>query len=226
MVVVEELRGGIHILGAPFSGSESLVGKLRGRHFSGLEGAWLCLTNSGAALASWGAVFTCLGAQRAAFLGLEGARLWLRNSRAIFASWGAVFRFRVLGWEAQRAAFFRFRGRLIVFDKLRGGTWILGRRFHLFGSSEGGIFRLRECLIVVAEFRAAFASWEAVFQEQRALGWSDRVQRAAFLHVHRAHCLQSSRGGIFSKGYHFSEQVSNCSSVITQKDERRGAFGG
>ena len=115
-------------------------GKLRGRHFSGLEGAWLCLTNSGAALASWGAVFTCLGAQRAVFLGLEGARLWLRNSRAIFASWGAVFRFRVLGWEAQRAAFFRFRGRLVVFDKLRGGTWILGRRFHLFVSSEGGIF--------------------------------------------------------------------------------------
>ena len=88
--MVEELRGGIHILGAPFSGSEFLVGKLRGRHFSGLEGAWLCLTNSGAALASWGAVFTWLGAQRAAFLGLEGARLW--NSRAICASWGAVFR--------------------------------------------------------------------------------------------------------------------------------------
>ena len=41
-----------------------------------------------------------------------------------------------------------------MFDKLRGGTWILGRRYHLFGSSEeGGIFRLRECLIVVAEFR-------------------------------------------------------------------------
>ena len=107
MVMVEELRGGIHILGAPFSGSESLVGKLRGWNFSGLEGARLCLTNSGAALASWGAVFTYLGAQMAAFLGLEGARLWLRNSRAIFASWGAVFRFRVLGWEAQRAAFFQ-----------------------------------------------------------------------------------------------------------------------
>ena len=66
--MVEELRGGIHILGASFSGSESLVGKLRGRHF------------------------------------------------------------------------FRFRGRLVVFDELRGGTCILGRRFHLFGSSEGGIF--------------------------------------------------------------------------------------
>ena len=129
MTVVEELRGGIRILGAPFSGSESLVGKLRGRHFSGLEGAWLCLTNSGAALASWGAVFTCLGAQRAAFLGLGGTRLWLRNSRAIFASWGAVFRFRVLGWEAQRAEFFRFRGRLIVVAEFRGGLCILGSSF-------------------------------------------------------------------------------------------------
>ena len=106
MVVVEELRGGIHILGVQFSGLESLVGKLSGRYFSGLDGAWLCLTNSGAALASWGAVFTCLGAQRAAFLGLDGAWLWLWNSRAIFASCGAVVRLRVLGWEAQRAAFF------------------------------------------------------------------------------------------------------------------------
>ena len=56
---------------------------------------------------------------------------------AAFASWGAVFRFRVLGWEAQRAAFFRFRGRIVLFDELRGGTCILaglGRRFHLVGS--------------------------------------------------------------------------------------------
>ena len=30
--------------------------------------------------------------------------------------------FRVLGWEAQRASFFRFRGSLVVFDELRGGT--------------------------------------------------------------------------------------------------------
>ena len=35
--------------------------------------------------------------------------------------------------------------------------------------------------------------------------------------------LQSSRGGIFSKGCHFSEQVSNCSSVITQKKTSGGA---
>ena len=55
-------------LGAQFSGSGFLVGRLQGRIFSGLEGAWLCLMNSGAALAPWGAVFTCLGAQRAAFL--------------------------------------------------------------------------------------------------------------------------------------------------------------
>ena len=61
-----------------------------------------------------------------------------------------------------------------MFDELRGGTWILGRRFHLFGSSEGDIFfRLRECLIVVAEFRGGFASWEVVFS--RAEGaWMER----------------------------------------------------
>ena len=67
--MVEELRGGFHILVAPFSGSKSLFGK----------------------------------------------------------------------WEPQRAAFFRFRGRLVVVDELRGGTCILGRRFYLFGISEGGI---------------------------------------------------------------------------------------
>ena len=89
--MVEELRGGIRILGAPFSGSESLVGKLRGRHFSGLEGAWLCLTNSGAALASWGAVFTCLGAQRAAFLGLGGARLWFAELKGDICILGRRF---------------------------------------------------------------------------------------------------------------------------------------
>ena len=37
---------------------------------------------------------------------------------------------------------------------------------------------------------AAFASWEAVFREQRALGWSDRVQRAAFLHFISFHLFR------------------------------------
>ena len=158
MVVVGELRGGIHILGAPFSGPESSVGKLRGWHFSGLEGAWLCLTYSGAALAFWGAVFTCLGAQRAAFLGLEGARLWLRNSSAIFASWGAVFRFRVLVWEAQRAAFFRFRGSLVVFDELMAGTCILERRFPCLGAQRTAFLGSESAWLWLRNLGAAFAS--------------------------------------------------------------------
>ena len=69
-VVVTELKGDICILGRHFQ--VPWLGVLgweaqRAAFFSGLEGTWLCLMNSGAALASWGAVFTCLGAQRAAF---------------------------------------------------------------------------------------------------------------------------------------------------------------
>ena len=40
-----------------------------------------------------------------------------------------------------------------MLDELRGGTCILGRRFHLFGSSEGLIFRFRERSVVVAELK-------------------------------------------------------------------------
>ena len=40
-----------------------------------------------------------------------------------------------------------------MFDELRGGTCILGRPFHLFGSSEGGIFRFRGRSVVVAELK-------------------------------------------------------------------------
>ena len=47
--------------------------QLRGRHFSGLESARLWLRNSGAAFASWGAVFTWLGAQKAEFFILTRA---------------------------------------------------------------------------------------------------------------------------------------------------------
>ena len=72
------------------------------------------------------------------FSGLEGARLWLRNSGAAFASWGAVFTW----FGAQRAAFFILRRRLFVFDKFKGGTCILGRCFHLVGSSKNDIFQV------------------------------------------------------------------------------------
>ena len=113
--MVEELRGGIHILGAPFSGSESLVGKLRGRHFSGLEGAWLCLTNSGAALASW-----------------------------ILHLASCTCRFHLFG--SSEGGIFRFRGRSVVVAELKGDICILGRRFQVqspwLGSAEGGIFQV------------------------------------------------------------------------------------
>ena len=152
--------------------------------------------------------FTWLRAQRAAFLGLEGARLWLWNSGEAFASRGAVFRFRVLGWEAQRADFFGFRGRLVVFDELWGGTCTLGRRFHLFGSSEGGIFSGSESTwLWLRNSGVVSASWEVVFQEQRALGWSGRVQRAAFIHVHRAPCRCRAQGPACSLNGVIPEQV-------------------
>ena len=70
-------------LGASFSGSDSLVGKLRGRHFSGLEGTWLCLINSGAAFASWGAVFTWLGALGQFFI-LRGRMVVVEELRGGF----------------------------------------------------------------------------------------------------------------------------------------------
>ena len=105
-----------------------------------------------------------VGSSEGGFLaGSKGACFWLRDSGAAFASWDAVFRFRVLGWEAQRAIFFKFRGRLVVFDELRGGILrsrgrsvvvaelkgdicILGRRFQVqipwLGSSDSGIFQV------------------------------------------------------------------------------------
>ena len=60
-----------------------------------------------------------------------------------------------------------------MFDELRGGTCILGRRFHLFGSSEGGIFRFRGRLVVVAEFRGGLCILGSSFS--RAEGaWMER----------------------------------------------------
>ena len=108
MVVVEELRGGIHILRRRFQVQSPWLGSSEGVIFSGLEGAWLCLTNSG----------------------------------------------------------------------VRGGTCILGRRFHLFGSSEGGIFRLRGRSVVVAELKGDICILGRRFQVQSP--W-----------------LGSSEGGIF-----------------------------
>ena len=65
------------------------------------------------------------------------------------------------------------------------------------------------------EIQGRSASWEVAFQEQRALGWSGRVQRAAFIHVHMAPCRCRAQGPAFSLNGVIPEQVSNCSSVIT-----------
>ena len=114
-------------------------GKLRGRHFSGLEGAQLWLRNSEAAFASWGAVFTWLGALGRFFI-LIGRMVVVEELRGGIHILGAPFSgSESLVGKLRGRHFFRFRGRLVVFDELRGGTCILGRRFYLFGSSEGGI---------------------------------------------------------------------------------------
>ena len=81
-----------------------------------------------------------------------------------------------------------------------GAPFSLG--WELRGRHFSGSESARLCL---RNSRAAFASWGAVFQEQRALVWSGRIQRAAF----------SLKGVIFSR------QVSKCSSVIRQKKKTR-----
>ena len=217
--MVAELRGGFHILVAPFSGSESLVGKLRGRHFSGFEGAWLCLTNRfhlfgssegsifrlrgrSVVVAEFQGRYLHLGARRFQFheslvgklrgrhfSGLEGTWLCLMNSGAALASWGAVF--TCLG--AQRTAFFRFRECLVVVAEFRGGLCILGSRFS---RAEGA--------------------------------WMERQGSEGGISSHSqgALSLQSSRGGIFSKWLSFPRTVSATVLQLShKKDERRGAFG-
>ena len=149
--MVAKLRGGIHILRRSSQVQSPWLGSSEGNiFFSGLAGARLCLRNSRAPFVSWGAIcilerhFHLVGSSEGGiFSGLQGALLWLRNTGAAFASWGAVSRFRVLGWEAQRAVFFRFIGRLVVFKVLRGGTCIFGHRFHMVGIPEGGIFQIQ-----------------------------------------------------------------------------------
>ena len=64
--------------------------------------------------------------------------------------------------------------------ELRGGIYILGRRFHLIGSSEDGFFRFRGRLFFVAGLRGGICilwrrfhlvgSLSAVFNIKRAPG--------------------------------------------------------
>ena len=80
-------RQGRHLhLWAPFLPDD----KLRGRHFSGLEGAQLWLRNSEAAFASWGAVFTWLGALGRFFI-LRGCMVVVEELRGGIHILGAPF---------------------------------------------------------------------------------------------------------------------------------------
>ena len=79
--------------------------------------------------------------------------------------------------EAQWAAFFRFRERLIVVAKHRGGTCIFGRRFQLVGSHRAAPFRLRGRPVVISELRSSIHILGRHFMF-RVLGWETR--RAAF----------------------------------------------
>ena len=61
------------------------------------------------------------------------------------------------------------------------------------------------------------------FQEQRALGWSDRIQRAAFLHIHRAPCRCRAQGAAFPLRVVISQnKLATVVQLSHKKDERRG----
>ena len=108
--MVEELRGGIQILRRRFQVQSPWLGSSEGGIFSGLEGAWLCLANSG-----------------------------VRGGTCILGR-----RFHLFG--SSEGGIFRFRGRSVVVAELKGDICILGRRFQVqspwLGSSEGGIFQV------------------------------------------------------------------------------------
>ena len=119
-----------------------------------------------------------------------------------------------------------FRGRLVLCDELRGGICSLGRSFHLVGSLEGGICQVQRVPGCDCGIQGRLLHLRKLFFKSRgrfdgATGFRGRH----FSRPQDALSLQNSMGGIFSKGCHFSERVSNCSSVITNNDERRGAFG-
>ena len=76
---------------------------------------------------------------------------------------------------------------------------------------------------MVAEFRGGICILRSRFS--RAAGaWMERQGSEGGISSRSqdALSLQSSRGGIVSKGCHFSEQVSNCSSVIIRKRRTKG----
>ena len=131
-------------MGRSFQVQSPWLGSSEGGIFFRFRGRPVLFAELKGAICILGRHFHLVGSSEGGiFSGLEGALLWLRNTGATFAYWGAVSRFRVLDWEAQTAVFFRCIGRLVVFDVLRGGTCIFGRRFHMVGIPEGGIFQVQ-----------------------------------------------------------------------------------
>ena len=135
--------------------------------------------NSEAAIASWGAVFTWLRAQRAVYLRsrerpIVVAELWGEGIHIL----GRSFQVQSPWLGSSEGGFFKFKGRPVVFAELKGAICILGRHFHLVGSSEGGIFSgLEGALLWFRNTGATFTSWGAV-SRFRILGWE--AQRAVF----------------------------------------------
>ena len=170
--MVSKLRSGIHILGRHFPYSESFGGKLRGRHFSGLEGAWLCLMNSGAALESWGAIFTWLGAQRVAFSRLRGRPIVVAELR------GGI---HILGHGFQVQSHWLGSSEGGIFSGLEGARLCLRNSMAAFvswgapvssgwelkGRHVSGLEGARMWLWISG---AAFASWGAVFRFRSLVG--------------------------------------------------------
>ena len=58
--------------------------------------------------------------------------------------------------------------------------------------------RFRERLVVVAKFRGGLHLGKSLFKSRGRLDWGGRVQRAAFIHVHRAPCRCGAEGPAFS----------------------------
>ena len=143
----------------------------------------------------------------------------MRHIPALFLHYGALFEVHagmpnclVLGSysEAQWAAFFMFRERLIVVAEHRGGTCILGHRFSPGRKLRGRhFFRFRGRPVVVAELKGGICILG------RRFIWLG-VQRASFFRFrgrlvvvgaelkggtcisgHRFHLVRSSEGGIF-----------------------------
>ena len=135
-VVLAKLRGRHWHLGAPFSGSESLVGKLRGRHFFRFRGSLVVFDELRGGTSVLGRRFQLVGNS-------EGD-IFFQVQRAPGCGCGTQGRHLHLG-----APFFKSKGRL------DGATGFCGRHFF---SSQGALSQQSS--------RAAFSLKGVIFSEQ------------------------------------------------------------